>query len=92
MRTIRRMTASCCASFSPNTATSARETWKSFSTTVSTPAKWMGRNAPHMTFESLDSTSETVASAPYISSGVGAKTASTPSARRSAKSRLSSRG
>ena len=86
------MTASCCASLRPNTATSAREALKSFSTTVRTPAKWIGRNAPHITFESFDSTSETVASAPYISSGVGAKTASTPSARRSAKSRFSSRG
>ena len=38
-RTIRRMSATCCASFWPNTATSGDTRWKSLATTVSTPAK-----------------------------------------------------
>ena len=44
--TMRRMTASCWKSFSPNTATSGSTMWNSFATTVLTPSKWPGRNSP----------------------------------------------
>ena len=43
---IRRTSASCCASFSPKTATSGRTSWSSLTTTVSTPAKCPGRDSP----------------------------------------------
>ena len=40
---MRRITASCCQSFSPNTATCGRTAWNSFVTTVVTPRKCPGR-------------------------------------------------
>ena len=43
---MRRITASCCQSFSPNTATCGRTAWKSLVTTVVTPRKWPGRVRP----------------------------------------------
>ena len=45
--TIRRMIASCCASFSPKYARSGWTIPNSFSTTVATPRKCPGRCAPH---------------------------------------------
>ena len=44
---MRRITASCCQSFSPNTATSGCTWLNSLATTVATPSKWPGRKAPH---------------------------------------------
>src|SRR5262249_4217358 len=44
---IRRITASCCQSFSPNSAQCGRTAWKSFVTTVVTPRKCPGRARPH---------------------------------------------
>ena len=46
---IRRITASCWKSFSPNTATSGRTAPNSLVTTVVTPRKWPGRAAPSIT-------------------------------------------
>ena len=43
---MRRITASCWKSFSPNTATSGRTASNSLATTVATPSKWPGRAAP----------------------------------------------
>src|SRR3569623_2034024 len=43
---IRRITASCCQSFSPNTARSGRTWLNSLATTVATPSKCPGRDAP----------------------------------------------
>ena len=44
---MRRITASCCQSFSPNKAMSGRTWLNSLSTTVATPSKCPGRAAPH---------------------------------------------
>ena len=44
---MRRITASCCQSFSPNSARSGRTCANSLATTVATPSKWPGREAPH---------------------------------------------
>ena len=46
-RAMRRITASCCQSFSPNSARSGRTWLNSLHTTVATPSKWPGREAPH---------------------------------------------
>ena len=45
-RTMARITASCCQSFSPKMATCGRVRLKSLATTVATPRKWPGRLAP----------------------------------------------
>ena len=44
---MRLTTWSCWKSFSPKKARSAPVWRKSFATTVATPSKWPGRNAPH---------------------------------------------
>ncbi len=44
-RTIARITASCCQSFSPKNAAWGSVRLKSFATMVATPRKWPGREA-----------------------------------------------
>ena len=89
---MRRITASCWASFMPNTPMSARVMLKSLFTTSNTPWKCVGRDLPHITLESFDSLKPTLASGEYISSGVGRKTRSAPSAPQRARSAFSLRG
>jgi hypothetical protein len=55
-RTIRRMMRSCWASFSPKTATWGRTRLNSLATTVQTPSKWPGREAPQSVRERAVST------------------------------------
>ena len=89
---MRLMTSACCASFWPKTATSGRTQLKSLDTTVQTPRKCPGRDAPQRRRESASSTTAVLASGAYISAAVGMKITSTPSASQSARSRPGSRG
>ena len=52
--TIRRITASCWKSFSPNKATSGRTASSSLATTVATPSKWPGRASPSQRSDTPD--------------------------------------
>ena len=89
---MRRMTASCCQSFSPKTATSGRTQWKSFVTTVVTPRKCPGRPRPQS--GAVRSATSTAALNPsgYMAPAFGAKTTSTPAAMHRVVSSSSVRG
>ena len=52
--TMRRITASCWKSFSPNSATSGRTASSSLATTVATPSKWPGRASPSQRSDTPD--------------------------------------
>ncbi len=43
---MRRITAACCQSLAPKTETAGKTQLKSLATTVVTPRKWVGREAP----------------------------------------------
>ena len=62
-RTRRRITASCCQSFSPNTATCGLAAHSSLVTTVATPRKWPGRERPQSGL--LSSVTSTQVCAPW---------------------------
>ena len=51
-----RMTAACCQSFAPNTATFGCTKLNSLATTVVTPRKCVGRDAPSIRLAKRDST------------------------------------
>ena len=90
--TIRRTIASCCASFSPKYATSGCTISSSFNTTVATPSKWPGRNAPHRCPAMRPTRTVQSGGCGYITAGVGANTTSTPNRPHSARSASKGRG
>ncbi len=55
---MRRMMASCCQSFWPNTAVRGMASWNSFMTTVHTPRKWVGRETPHSVPDSVGTSTQ----------------------------------
>src|SRR5262245_16425533 len=69
---MRRMTASCWKSFSPNTATCGRTAWKSLVTTVVTPRKCPGRAAPQSGALSRSTSTCDWNPSGYIAMGAGA--------------------
>ena len=85
-RTMRRITAACCASFWPKYARCGRTMLKSFRQTVATPRKWPGRASPSA--PALARRRPRLRSpAGYISSAAGANRTSTPSASAISQSR-----
>ena len=91
-RTMRRRMACCCQSFWPKTATSAWVIMNSFSTTVQTPRKWVGRLRPHMMRERSGTSTQVAWSSAYMDAGSGMKMASAPWAAAICVSRSMSRG
>ena len=90
--TLRRMSTDCCTSFRPKQATSGSARWKSFATTVSTPAKCPGRAAPSHRSAEGPGTTRISGEAGYMTSTLGTKSASTPRSSASRRSRGRSRG
>ena len=82
-----RTIASCWASLRPNSAQRGRVRCMRVSTTWATPAKWVGRVAPSRTV-AIGPGSMRTAGSPrgYMTSGVGAKTMSRPTASESCAS------
>ena len=68
---MRSMIRSCWPSFSPNTAMSAWTMLNSLATTVQTPRKCPGRDAPHKPRDSFSSTTATLLSDGYMSAADG---------------------
>ena len=91
-RTIRRTSTVCWTSFRPKQATSGSARWKSFATTVSTPAKWPGRAAPSQRSAEGPGTIRISGGSGYITASLGTKSASTPRSSASRRSRGRSRG
>ena len=89
---MRRRMACCCQSFWPKTATSAWVSMNSFSTTVHTPRKWVGRLRPHMMRERAGTSTQVAWSSAYMDAGSGMKMASAPWAAAIRVSRSMSRG
>src|SRR5208282_4544625 len=56
--TMRLMMAACCQSFAPKTATSGSTRLKSLATTVVTPRKCVGRDAPSIVQDKVSSTTQ----------------------------------
>ena len=69
---MRRITASCCQSFSPKTAACGRTAWKSFVTTVVTPRKWPGRLWPQSGSETPATSTPEAKPSGYIAPAGGA--------------------
>ena len=91
---MRRITASCCQSFSPKYAWHGPAMLKSLATTVATPAKCVGRDAPSIDADTSATDTDVSVGVPngYISSTLGCSTTSTPAASHIAASRSKSRG
>ena len=89
---IRRTRASCWASFSPNTAASGRVSWSSLSTTVSTPVKNPGRDAPSSRCPAGPGSTVICCGSGYICAGSGVNTSAAPSSAHTARSSASGRG
>lgn len=89
---MRRTMASCWKSFSPNSAKCGNVAVNSFVTTVATPSKCPGRDAPSIV--SVNPATWTLVAKPsgYIVAGVGAYATSTPASRQAARSSSSGRG
>ena len=76
-RTIRSITAHCCASFRPKTARSGCTMLNSFSTTVATPSKCPGRRSPSSGFATAPTLTVVCAPGGYITSTGGRNRRST---------------
>ena len=90
--TMRLMMASCWASFCPKKARCGCTMLKSFVTTVHTPRKCPGREAPHSESVSVSMTTKVLWAGAYMSSTSGWKTTSTPWRSQMRASRSRSRG
>ena len=85
-------TASCWKSFSPKSARHGPAMAKSLATTVATPAKCVGREAPSMDWLRPPTATVVRTGSGYISSCSGLKSRSTPAPSAFARSPSGSRG
>ena len=98
-RTMRRIIATCAASFCPKNAASGSTMLNSFATTVATPRKCPAREPPSNLSLSPSTVTQVVvgrtllsAALPYISSTLGANNNSTPSRSNNSQSHSNVRG
>src|SRR5205823_2429723 len=91
---MRRITASCCQSFSPKYASHGPAMLNSLATTVATPAKCVGRDAPSIAADTSATEIDVSVGVPngYISSTLGCRITSTPADSHIKASRSKSRG
>ncbi len=87
-----RITASCWKSFSPKKAMSGMTWLKSLHTTVATPSKWPGREAPQKLALTPETAILLAKPSGYIASTVGAHSSEQPSLSSIAESSASWRG